>query len=164
MARIWKFGDDVNTDEIIPGRFNVTTDPKELAAHCFFEVRPEFSKEAKEGDIIIAGKNFGMGSSREHAPISIKAAGIKAVIASSFARIFFRNGINIGLPLYIIEGIENEVEDGETVELNLDKGLLFLTEKKKEFKLPSFPPFVEKIIKAGGVVELLKRYELDDLI
>ncbi len=164
MGRIWKFGDDVNTDEIIPGRFNVTTDPKELAFHCFCEVRPEFSKEVKEGDIIVGAKNFGMGSSREHAPIAIKASGTKAVIASSFARIFFRNCINIGLPLYILERIEEEVKDGEEIELDMNKGSFFLPNKGKEFTLPPFPSFVDRIIKAGGVVALLKERDIEEIV
>ena len=129
---IWEFGDDVNTDEIIPGRYNTTTDPGELRKYVFAEVRPEFTKKCKEGDTISAGENFGCGSSREHAVIALKAAGIREVRAKSFARIFYRNAVNLGMPVY-------EVRDGKVVEP---------------------PAFVKKIME-NGIVEYLKCTELE---
>ena len=116
--RVWKFGNDINTDLITPGRYTVTTNKTELGKIAFIEHRPEFSEEVKMGDIIVAGKNFGCGSSREHAPVALKAAGVSAVIARSFARIFFRNAINIGLPLFICEKVDR-IKDGDLVEINL---------------------------------------------
>jgi len=159
MPRVWKFRDDVTTDAIIPGRLNVTTDPVVLASHCFHDAKPEFRNDVREGDLIIAGENFGMGSSREHAPIAIKAAGCRAVIASSFARIFFRNGINIGLPLFILKGIADQVEDGEDVEYDKTNWRLILL-KKRAIRLPALDPHVEKIILAGGVIKLLNQNNL----
>ena len=116
--RAWKFGDDINTDVITPGRYTVTTDKKRLGEIAFIEYRPEFGKYVKEGDVIIAGNNFGCGSSREHSPIAIKAIGISAVIAKSFARTFFRNSINIGLPLFVSQEAE-KIDDGDEVEVNI---------------------------------------------
>ena len=119
--RAWKFGNDVNTDLITPGRYTITTDKTKLGKIAFIEYRLEFAKEVKTGDIIVAGKNFGCGSSREHAPVAIKAAGVSAVIAESFARIFFRNAINIGLPLFVCEEV-GRIDDGDLVEIDFESG------------------------------------------
>jgi 3-isopropylmalate dehydratase small subunit len=139
VGKVFRFNDDVNTDEIIPGRYNVTTDPKALAEHCFFEVRPDFSKNVKVGDFIVAGENFGCGSSREHAPIAIKASGVKAVIAKSFARIFYRNCINIGLPIMISEELYNLVEDGDEIDVDLKEGKIKILKNRKEIRSKGFP-------------------------
>ena len=163
MGRVWKFEDNINTDEIIAGRFNVTTDPKALAEHCFCELRPDFPSNVKPGDLIVAGDNFGTGSSREHAPIAIKAAGIKAVIAQSFARIFYRNSINVGLPIFISEGIANLVEEKDDLEIDFEHFHLRNTKTEKTIMLQPLPPFVFKIFKAGGIVPLLKEGNLEDL-
>ena len=162
MSRVWKFGNDVNTDEIIPGRYNITTNPKELAKHCFFEVRADFSKNVKEGDVIIAGENFGCGSSREHAPIAIKASGIKAVIAKSFARIFYRNAINIGLPVLICRDID-EVSGQDEVEINLKKSEIKNLANKKIYTSTKLPDFVLKIVESGGIVNFLKEHDIKEL-
>jgi 3-isopropylmalate dehydratase small subunit len=163
MGRVWKFGANINTDEIIPGRYNITTDPKFLAEHCFCELRPNFPLNVKPGDLIIAGENFGMGSSREHAPVAIKASGIKAVIAHSFARIFYRNAINIGLPVFISEEIAKEVEDGDALEMDLEKFCLEDLKTGRIFSLHSLPPFLLKIFGAGGIVPFLRKGNLEDL-
>jgi len=163
MGRVWKFGDNINTDEIIPGRFNITTDPKALAEHCFCELRPDFPTNVSPGDLIIAGENFGTGSSREHAPIAIKAAGIKAVIAQSFARIFYRNSINVGLPVFISEGVAGLVEENDHLEIDFENFHLKDTKTGKTILLQPLPPFVFKIFKAGGIVAFLKEGNLEDL-
>ncbi len=163
MGRVWKFGNNVNTDEIIPGRFNITTDPKILAEHCFCEMRPDFPSNVKPGDLIIAGDNFGMGSSREHAPVAIKACGVKAIIAHSFARIFYRNAINIGLPAFISEEIDKEVEDGDALEMDLEKFHLEDPKTGRIFSLQPLPPFLLKIFQAGGIVPFLRKGVLEDL-
>jgi len=163
VGRVWKFGDNINTDEIIPGRFNITTDPKALAEHCLCELRPDFPSNVRPGDLIVAGNNFGTGSSREHAPIAIKAAGIKAVIAQSFARIFYRNSINVGLPVIISEGIASLMEERDELEIEFEHFLLRNTKTGKTITLQPLPPFVFKIFKAGGIVPLLKEGVLEDL-
>ena len=163
MGRVWKFGRNVNTDEIIPGRFNITTDPKALAEHCLCEVRPEFPVQVKPGDVIVAEENFGSGSSREHAPLAIKACGVKAVVAHSFARIFFRNAINIGLPVFISEGIATNVNDGDEVEVDLEDFSLRNPVTGKVYPLTPLPPFISRIFKAGGIVPLLRTGRLEDL-
>jgi 3-isopropylmalate/(R)-2-methylmalate dehydratase small subunit len=163
MGRVWKFGDNVNTDEIIPGRFNITTDPKALAEHCLCELRPDFPSHVKPGDLIVAGNNFGTGSSREHAPIAIKAAGIRAVIAQSFARIFYRNSINVGLPVIISEGVAGLVEDQDELEIDFEHFRLRNAKTGTPLVLQPLPPFVFKIFQAGGIVPLLREGSLEDL-
>ena len=153
--RAWKFGDDVNTDVITPGRYTVTTDRKRLGEIAFIEYRPEFSKQVKEGDVIVAGNNFGCGSSREHSPVAIKAAGISAVIAKSFARIFFRNAINIGLPLYVSEDAD-KIDDGDDVEVDFKTGDVRDETKGISLKVKPLPKFMEKIVEKGGLVEFLR--------
>jgi 3-isopropylmalate dehydratase small subunit len=148
-GRIWCFGDDVNTDEIIPARYLNTSDPAELAAHCMEDADSEFAGKVRPGDFIVAGKNFGCGSSREHAPVAIKAAGVSAVIAESFARIFFRNAINVGLPILECTGA-SEVEPGLDGELDLSAGVF--RAGGREFKGSAYPPAMRKLIDAGGLM------------
>ncbi len=153
--KVWKFGDDINTDVITPGRYTVTTDKKRLGEIAFIEYRPEFSKNVKQGDIIVAGYNFGCGSSREHSPVAIKAAGISAVIAKSFARIFFRNSINIGLPLFISEDAGN-IDDGDDVEIDFKTGEIVDKTKGVIIKVKPLPVFMQKIVDNGGLVDFLR--------
>lgn len=152
-GRVWTFGDDVDTDAIIPARHLITSDPKELAAHVMEDADSEFPKKVRPGDIIVAGKNFGCGSSREHAPIAIKAAGIQAVVARSFARIFYRNAFNIGLPIFEVADIDGAVEEGDELEINADDGTIKNLTKNTEFEAKPIPPFMQELIHAGGLVE-----------
>jgi 3-isopropylmalate/(R)-2-methylmalate dehydratase small subunit len=156
-GRVHKFGSDVNTDEIIPARYLHTTDKAELARHCMEDADKDFHKKAKHGDIIVAGKNFGCGSSREHAPIAIKAAGVSCVIAESFARIFFRNSINIGLPIIESKAAAEGIRKNDSVSVDIKAGLVKDITTKKTYKIEKYPPFMEKIIKAGGLMESLKK-------
>ena len=156
-GRAFKFGDDINTDEIIPARYLNTSDPKELAKHVMEDADPEFPKKVKPGDIIVAGKNFGCGSSREHAPIAIKAAGVSAVIAKSFARIFYRNAINIGLPIFESPEAVEGIEEGDIVEINPETGVIKNITKGTEFKATPIPPDIRKIMEAGGLMEYAKQ-------
>jgi len=151
-----KFGNDVNTDEIIPARYLNTTDPKELAKHCMEGIDANFTSEIKKGDIIVAGKNFGCGSSREHAPVSIKACGISCVIAESFARIFYRNAINIGLP--ILESKQaKSIRSSDKLEIDLGAGIIRNLTKRQQYKTQVFPKFMQKIINAGGLMKYIRR-------
>lgn len=152
-GRVWKFGDNINTDLIIPARYLNTTDPLELALHLMEDEDPDFIKKMKPGDIIIAGKNFGCGSSREHAPIAIKASGIQAVIAESFARIFYRNSFNIGLPIFESPEVKEKIRDGDKVEVHADTGLIRNLTLNTEFNATPIPPFMEELISAGGLME-----------
>lgn len=157
-GKVWKFGDDVDTDMILPGRYLVLTEEEELAA-CVMEGHdPEFSKKVNEGDILVAGKNFGCGSSREHAPIAIKAAGISAVVAESFARIFYRNSINIGLLLIEAKGISKNIEEGNEIEINIDNGVLKDLNNSKEFEIKRLPEFMMGIMNEGGLISYLKNH------
>lgn len=150
------FGDDINTDEIIPAKYLNTTDAVELGAHCLEDKKNNFQKELKKGDILVGGKNFGCGSSREHAPLAIKGCGISCVIAESFARIFFRNSINIGLP--ILECHEaKKIKDGDLIEVNLGEGIIDNLTKKKIYKTQAFPDFIKRLIEAGGLMATLRR-------
>ena len=153
--RVWKFGDDVNTDLISPGRYTVTTDKTRLGKIAFIEHRPEFAREVKEGDVIVAGENFGCGSSREHAPVAIKAAGVSAVIAKSFARIFFRNSINIGLPVFVCEEADR-IDDGDLVEIDFDTGEIHDETKEMVIKARPLPEFIKRIVEKGGLVNFLR--------
>ncbi len=154
-GRVWRFGDNIDTDLIIPARFLNTSDEKELAKGCFADLRPEFSKEAKKGDIIVAGKNFGCGSSREHAPVAIKACGISLIIAKSFARIFYRNAFNIGLPLLECEDA-GRIEEGNRLRVDLLKGEIINLDKEEKYYARPIPEFMMKIIEAGGLVNYVK--------
>ena len=156
-GRAFKFGDDINTDEIIPARYLNTSDPKELAQHVMEDADPSFPQKVKEGDIIVAGKNFGCGSSREHAPIAIKAAGVSAVIAKSFARLFYRNAINIGLPIFESPEAVEGIEEGDTVEINPETGIIKNLTKGTEFKANPIPEDIRRIMEAGGLMEYAKQ-------
>jgi 3-isopropylmalate/(R)-2-methylmalate dehydratase small subunit len=151
-GKAWKFGDDVNTDEIIPARYLNTTDRKEMASHCMEDIDPEFTKKIAPGDIIVADKNFGCGSSREHAPIAIKVAEISCVIARSFARIFYRNSINIGLPIFACEEAALKIAEGDQVSVDLVSGTITNLTKNETYKAQPFPEFMQQIIAAGGLM------------
>ncbi len=154
---VFKYGDNVDTDVIIPARHLATTDPKGLAEHCMEDIDANFVKKVKAGDIIVAGKNFGCGSSREHAPIAIKASGISCVIAETFARIFYRNAINIGLPIIECKEAPEGIEAGDVVEIDFDSGLITDQTNGKTFKGQSFPPFMQELISAGGLVNYINQ-------
>ena len=156
-GRVFKFGEDINTDEIIPARYLNTSDPVELAKHCMEDADPKFMEKMQVGDIIVAGNNFGCGSSREHAPISIKAAGISCVVAKSFARIFYRNCINIGLPIFTCKEVVDELNDGDTIEVNVTKGEVSNPKENKVYKSEVFPSFINEMIKCGGLMEYAKQ-------
>jgi 3-isopropylmalate/(R)-2-methylmalate dehydratase small subunit len=155
-GRAIKYGNNVDTDVIIPARYLNTTDPKELAAHCMEDLDPEFKNKVRPGDIIVAGANFGCGSSREHAPIAIKASGISCVIAETFARIFFRNAINIGLPIVECPKAARDIKDGDQVAVDLTTGEITNLTTGKVYKAPPFPPFMQELIKLGGLVEYVR--------
>ena len=157
-GKSWKYGDNVNTDEIIPARYLNTTDEKELAAHCMEDIDKDFVKKVSEGDVIVAGENFGCGSSREHAPISIKALGISCVIAKSFARIFFRNSINIGLPIFESAGAVAEISDGDKVKVDINTNIITNLATNKEYSFTPFADEMKDIIKAGGLMEYIKMH------
>ncbi len=152
---VHKYGDNVDTDVIIPARYLNTADPKELAAKCMEDIDKEFVNRVKEGDIMVAGKNFGCGSSREHAPIAIKASGISCVIADTFARIFYRNSINIGLPIIECPEAAAEIKAEDEVEINFDNGEITDITTGKIYKGTAFPPFMQKIITCGGLINYI---------
>ena len=156
-GKVHRFADDVNTDEIIPARYLNTTNKAELASHCMEDADKDFAKKVKPGDIIVAGRNFGCGSSREHAPIAIKAAGVSCVIAQSFARIFSRNSINIGLPIVESSEASKDIKKGDTVSVDTIKGVIKNVTKKKSYKFEKYPAFMQKIISAGGLMQQLKK-------
>src|SRR5437867_13432405 len=155
MARIFKFGDGISTDAIIPGRYNVTTDAAALGKACFIEARPDFAGSVQPGDVIVGGRNFGCGSSREHAPMAIKAAGIQAVIARSFARIFYRNAINIGLPVLQCAAVYDAVADGDSASIDIRSGTIAVNGKTFRGETPG--SLAVAIIQAGTLTDLLKR-------
>ena len=152
----FKFGDDVNTDVILPGKYLNLQDPQQLAQHCMESEDPEFVHKAKPGDIMVAGKNFGCGSSREHAPLVIKTCGTGCVIAKSFARIFYRNAINIGLPILECEQAAEEIRSGDRVLVDFDTGIITDETTGKHYQAEPFPEFIQKIIRAGGLLASLK--------
>ncbi|MBR5968725.1 MAG: 3-isopropylmalate dehydratase small subunit [Lachnospiraceae bacterium] len=149
---VFKYGDNVDTDVIIPARHLAITDPQGLAAHCMEDIDKEFVNKVKAGDIMVAEKNFGCGSSREHAPIAIKASGISVVIAETFARIFYRNAINIGLPIIECAEAAREISAGDTVSVDFDSGLITDETTGKTYQGQAFPPFMQEIINAGGLI------------
>ncbi len=155
-----KYGDNVDTDVIIPARYLNTIDKNELASHCMEDIDRDFAKKVESGDIMVAGANFGCGSSREHAPIAIKESGISLVIAKSFARIFYRNAINIGLAILECPEAAEAIEDGNRVEADLDAGIIYDRTAGKEYKTQPFPAFIQKIIAAGGLVESIRAGEI----
>jgi 3-isopropylmalate/(R)-2-methylmalate dehydratase small subunit len=148
----WKFGDDVDTDAIIPARYLNTTDPAILAAHCMEDADARFMNKVKPGDMIVAGKNFGCGSSREHAPIAIKAAGVSCVIAASFARIFFRNAFNMGLPILECPEAAEAIAGGDEVEADLDRGIIVNHTRNETWQAQQVPPFMQQLVRAGGLI------------
>ena len=152
---VFKYGDNVDTDVIIPARYLNSSDPAELATHCMEDIDKEFVNQVKKGDIIVAEKNFGCGSSREHAPIAIKAAGVSCVIAETFARIFYRNAINIGLPIIECPEASKGIEAGDEVEVDFDSGKIFNRTTGKEYQGQAFPEFMQKIIKAEGLINYI---------
>ena len=156
-GRAIKYGNNVDTDVIIPARYLNTSDPKELAAHCMEDIDAEFIKKIKKGDIMVAGTNFGCGSSREHAPIAIKESGISCIIAESFARIFFRNAINIGLPIVELKNATEQISNFDLLEVDLSNGKIRNVSKGDEYKVSPHPSFMQEIIKAGGLINMVKK-------
>ena len=152
---VFKYGDNVDTDVIIPARYLNSSDPKELASHCMEDIDKDFIKKVKEGDIIVADKNFGCGSSREHAPIAIKAAGVSCVIAETFARIFYRNAINIGLPIIECPEASKGIEPGDEVTVDFDSGIIRNLTKGTQFKGQAFPEFMQRIIASEGLINYI---------
>jgi len=152
-----KYGDNVDTDVIIPARYLNTSDPAELASHCMEDLDPKFKEKVKPGDIMVAGRNFGCGSSREHAPIAIKASGISCVIAESFARIFYRNAINIGLPILECPEAAREINDGDEVEVDVMSGTITDVTTGKTYKSQPFPEFMQQIMEADGLINYVKQ-------
>ncbi|MGQ9648341.1 MAG: 3-isopropylmalate dehydratase small subunit [Thermodesulfobacteriota bacterium] len=159
-GRVWKFGSDVDTDAIIPARYLNQSDPKELAKHLMEEERPDFHRAVRKGDILLAEKNFGCGSSREHAPLALKAAGISCVIAKSFARIFYRNSLNLGLPLLESAEASQGIKDGDRVRINLSTGEIFDLTQNRTFFADPIPAFVWDLLKAGGLIPHLRKRRL----
>jgi len=155
-GKVWKFRDNIDTDVIIPARYLNTSDPEELALHCMEDYDPQFTKKMSRGDIIVTGKNFGCGSSREHAPITLKGAGVSCVIAKSFARIFFRNAINIGLPIFESVDAVDQCSQGDILEVDTVKGEIKNLSKDKVYKTNLLPEFIQKIIAVGGLREYVK--------
>ena len=156
-GRAWVFGDNVDTDQIIPAEYLVTMDNAELAAHAFENLKPEFAKKVRAGDVIVAGRNFGCGSSREHAPTIIKIAGAKAVLAKSFARIFYRNCINIGLPAITCN--TDEIDEGDDLELDMEKGVIKNKTRETEIAFPPLPSFMNRILQEGGLAAYIKAHK-----
>ena len=156
-GHVFKYGDNVDTDVIIPARYLNSSDPKELATHCMEDIDKGFVKNVKEGDIIVANKNFGCGSSREHAPIAIKAAGVSCVIAETFARIFYRNAINIGLPIIECREAAENIDAGDEVEVDFDSGMIYDKTKGTSYQGQAFPEFMQKIIKAEGLINYINQ-------
>ena len=156
---VHKYGDNVDTDVIIPARYLNTADHKELASHCMEDIDKDFVKKVKDGDIIVGGYNFGCGSSREHAPIAIKAAGISCVIAKTFARIFYRNAINIGLAILECPAASDGIADGDEVSVDFDTGVITNVTKHETYQAEPFPPFIKDMIRSGGLMASLREKE-----
>lgn len=156
-GRVIKYGDNIDTDVIIPARYLNTSDPKELAMHCMEDLDKDFVNKVKQGDIMVAGKNFGCGSSREHAPLSIKASGISCIIAETFARIFYRNAINIGLPIMESKEAAKDIENGDEVSIDFNTGVITNITKNKTYKAVPFPEFMQGIINAGGLINYVAK-------
>lgn len=155
-GKIWKFGNDVDTDVIIPARYLNTSDPDELARHCMEDADPEFIRKIRPGDIILAGKNFGCGSSREHAPIAIKGARVGLVVAESFARIFYRNAFNIGLPILESAPAAAEIQEGDEVEVDIETGVIIDHTTRKRYPAKAIAPFMRELLAAGGLVPYVR--------
>ncbi|MBW1972063.1 MAG: 3-isopropylmalate dehydratase small subunit [Deltaproteobacteria bacterium] len=159
QGKAWKFGSDIDTDVIIPARYLTSSDPNELAKHLMEDKDPDFVKKIKKGDIIVADKNFGCGSSREHAPIAIKTAGISCVIAKSFARIFYRNSFNMGLPIFESAQASERIENGDEIEVDGDTGIIINITKKEKYTAQPIPPFMQQLIKDGGLMKHIAKKE-----
>jgi len=155
-GKVHKFGDDINTDDIIPAKHLVHTEAKVLAEHAFENIRPDFARKARAGDIIVGGENFGCGSSREHAPLAIKGSGVAAVIAKSFAAIFFRNSINIGLPFLELSDVD-KIDEGDLLEIDLTRGIIKNLTKSQLYQTQPFPEFLQEIIQEGGLMNYIKK-------
>lgn len=151
-GRAWKFGDDVDTDAIIPARYLNTSDPQVLASHCMEDADPQFAAKVQPGDIMVAGRNFGCGSSREHAPVSIKGAGIGCVIAHSFARIFYRNAFNMGLPILECPDAADAIQTGDEIQVDLDSGLIVNRSRQRSYHAQPVPPFMQELLQMGGLM------------
>ncbi len=160
-GKAWKFGDDIDTDAIIPARYLISTDPQFLAAHCMEDADAEFPEKVKAGDIIVAGKNFGCGSSREHAPVAIKGAGVGCVIAHSFARIFYRNAFNMGLPILEAPEAAAAIATGDEVEVDLDQGLIVNRTRQQRYTAQPVPPFMQELLQAGGLMNYVQKQTAD---
>lgn len=156
-GRVWKFGSNIDTDAIIPARYLNTSEPAELARHVMEDAGSDFPSKVKAGDMIVADSNFGCGSSREHAPIAIKAAGIQAVVAKSFARIFYRNAFNIGLPIFESEEAVNRISEGDNIEIDADSGVIKNITTNEQYSAKPIPSFMQELIAAGGLVEWTKK-------
>ncbi len=156
-GKVWKFGNDIDTDLIIPARYLNTSDPAELAKHCMEDADKTWAGKVEKGDIIVAGKNFGCGSSREHAPVAIKAAGVSCVIAKDFARIFYRNSFNIGLPIFESEEASKKISEGDIVEIDASKGIIKNITKNETYSVKPIPPFMQELVAAGGLINYAKK-------
>ena len=155
-GKVIKYGDNIDTDVIIPARYLNAYSPEELASHCMEDIDKDFVNKVNKGDIMVGGANFGCGSSREHAPIAIKASGISCVIAESFARIFFRNAINIGLPILECSEASKDIDDGDNISINFDTGIITNETKGKTYQAAAFPPFMQELINAGGLLKYIQ--------
>ena len=164
QGKVWKFGNNIDTDAIIPARYLTTSDPQELATHCMEDADPKFVMKIKAGDIILGGENFGCGSSREHAPIAIKAAGISCVVAKSFARIFYRNAFNMGLPIFESSELFEAIQEGEEIIVDSVAGTITLVSKNKTFRINPIPPFMEQLIADGGLMKHIGPYSKSNLV
>ncbi|MBT4823934.1 3-isopropylmalate dehydratase small subunit [Candidatus Woesearchaeota archaeon] len=156
MAKAWKFQNNINTDQIIPGRYYPRENVEELGEFCLCELHPKFAKEKQKGDIIVGGSNFGCGSSREYAPIALKYSGVKCIIAKSFARIFYRNCINLGFPILVCKECYDEITEGDDIDVNLESGEIKNNTSGKKYNAQPLPEFVLKIVDAGGMINYLK--------
>ena len=157
-GKVWRYGDNIDTDVIIPARYLNTFDPKELAKHCMVDIDKDFAQKVRAGDIMVGGKNFGCGSSREHAPVAIKACGVPVIIAASFARIFYRNGINVGLPLMEIGDNVERIHAGDKLSVDLSSGKIRDITTGETFQATPLPGFIQDIAKAGGLIQYVKEY------
>ncbi len=164
MGKAWTFAENLNTDEIIPGRFNITIDPQELAKNVFCEIKPDYAPNVAPGDVLVGGQNFGCGSSREHAPIAIKGSGAKCIIAASYARIFFRNAVNIGLPILESPEAAAGIQEGDEVDVDLSSGKINNLSTGESFQANPLPDFVIKIAEAGGIINFLQNNSIEDLL
>ncbi len=155
-GKVWKFGDNIDTDLIIAARYLNNSDPQELAKHVMEDADPEFVSKMQSGDLVVAGENFGCGSSREHAPIALKAAGVSAVIAKTFARIFYRNAFNMGLPIFEVKEADR-IDEGDTVEVDMEKGVVINKTKDETYKFTPIPEFMQELIDCGGLINYAKK-------